>query len=142
MGWSPMVFRFVDGGETPVPLDPAVVREVLRPHDEPHDADGPGIPEGGDGSLAFRVRAADGSEAEIFADDLGLTVHRPHAGEVWDIVAELVARLGAVVLDPSGTGVVCRAEEHGHLPARWRDAVVIEMTGEALETALTGRRRG
>ncbi|MFF7263177.1 hypothetical protein ACFZCL_23250 [Streptomyces sp. NPDC008159] len=139
MGWSPMVFRFVDGGETPVPLDPAVVREVL----EPHDADGPGSPEGQDASLSFRVRAADGSEAEILADDFGLTVYRPHAGEVWDIVAELVARLGAVVLDPSGTGVVCRAEEHGHLPARWRDdAVVIEMTGEGLETALTGRRRG
>ncbi|MCL6734681.1 hypothetical protein [Streptomyces neyagawaensis] len=139
MGWSPMVLRFVDGGETPVPLDPAVVREVL----EPYDADGPGATEGEDGSPAYRVRAADGSEAEIFADDHGLTVHRPHAGEVWDIVAELVARLGAVVLDPSGTGVVCRAEEHGHLPARWRDdAVVIEMTGEALETALTGRRRG
>lgn len=61
---------------------------------------------------------------------------------MWDIVAELVSRLGAVVLEPSGGGGVCRAEEHPHLPAGMPDdAVVVEMTGEALETALTGRRR-
>ncbi|WP_416984074.1 hypothetical protein [Streptomyces sp. T028] len=60
---------------------------------------------------------------------------------MWNIVAELVTRLGAVVLDPSGAGVVCRAEEHAHLPPAMRDdAIVIEMTGEALETALTGPR--
>ena len=135
MGWSPMVLKFVDGGEEPVPLDPASIRAVL----EPHDVGDPQLTVGEDGGLAFWVRAPDGSEAEIFADTRCIAVHRPHAGAVWDIVAELVSRLGAVVFDPSGGGVVCRAQEHAHLPASMRDDVtVIEMTGEALETTLTG----
>lgn len=137
MGWSPMIFKFADGGEEPVPLDPASIRAVLEPHEvgDPRLTAGTGK----DGGLEFWVRAPDGSEAEIFADARCIAVHRPHAGAVWDIVAELVSRLGAVVFDPSGGGVVCRAEEHAHLPASMRDDVtVIEMTGEALEVALTG----
>jgi hypothetical protein len=133
-----MIFKFVDGGETPVLLDLALVRAVL----EPHDVGDPQLTVGEDGNLAFWIRALDGSEAEIFADQQGIEVHRPHAGGVFGIVAQLVSRLGAVVIDPSRAGVVCRAEEHPHLPAGMQDdAIVIEMTGEALETALTGPRR-
>jgi hypothetical protein len=130
-----MIFKFVDGGETPVRLDPALIRAVL----EPHDVGDPRLTVDGDGSLQFWVRASDGSEAEIFADAQGIAVHRPHAGGVWDIVAELVSRLGAVVIDPSRGGVVCRVEERAHLPEDLRaDATVIEMTGEVLEATLIG----
>lgn len=138
MGWSPVIYKFVGGGEVPVPLDMALVRSVL----EPHDVGDPQFTEGENGALAFWIRASDGSEAEIFADEHCLAVERPHAGAVFGIVAELTSRLGAVVLDPSTAEVVCRAEEYAHLPAGMRDdAIVIEMTGEALQAALTGPRR-
>ncbi|QES48810.1 hypothetical protein DEJ50_14255 [Streptomyces venezuelae] len=133
-----MIYRFVDGAEWPAPPDMAVVRAVL----EPHDVGDPQRTVGEDGTTGFRVRAADGSEAEIFVDQYGIHVERPHAGGVFGIVAELVSRLGAVVIDPARAGIVCRAEEQPHLPPDMREgAVVIEMTGEALEAALTGPRR-
>jgi len=133
-----MIYKFVDGGEAPVLLDLALVRAVL----EPHDVGDPQLTVGEEGGLEFWVRASDGSEAEIFADAQGVVVHRPHAGGVWGIVAELVSRLGAVIIDPSGAVVVCQAEEHAHLPAGMQDeAIVIEMTGEAVEAALLGPRR-
>lgn len=133
-----MIFKFVDGGEVPALLDQALIRAVL----EPHDVGDPQLTVEGDGGLQFWVRASDGSEAEIFADAQGVEVHRPHAGGVWNIVAELVSRLGAVIIDPSKGGVVCRTEERPHLPADMQDdAIVIEMTGEALEAALTEPRR-
>ncbi|MEV6397412.1 hypothetical protein AB0M39_22015 [Streptomyces sp. NPDC051907] len=133
-----MIYKFVDGGEVPVPLDLALVRAVL----EPYDVGDPQLTEGEDASLAFWIRASDGSEAEIFADENGILVERPHAGGVFGIIAELAARLGAVVISPSSAGIVCGADEHAHLPAGMRDdAIVIEMEGETLEAVLTGPRR-
>lgn len=138
MGMSLMIFKFVDGGEAPVPPDTAVVRAVL----EPHDVGDPRLTVGEDGSMSFWIRAPDGGEAEVFADVHGLGVSRPNAGDVFAVIAELTSRLGAVVLDPSRVGVVCGVEAYTHLPAEMRDdAVVIDMTGEALEAALTGPRR-
>lgn len=128
-----MIYRFVDGGEVPVRPDPAVVRAVL----EPHEVGDPRRTVGEDGTLAFRIRAPDGSEAEITADEYGIGVSRPQAGGVLDIIAELAARLGAVFLDPGRPGVLCRAEDRPHLPPGMReDAVVIDMTGEGLAAAL------
>ncbi|MER7174502.1 hypothetical protein [Streptomyces mesophilus] len=135
MGWSPYIYKFVDGGESPVPLDLQLVRAVL----EPHDVGNPELKVCEDGSLQFWIRAPDGSEAELFVDDLGIAVHRPHAGGVWSIVAELVSQLGAIVINPSRAGVVCRTEEYADLPpSMQRDAVIVEMRGEALEEALVG----
>ncbi|GGT72130.1 hypothetical protein [Streptomyces lateritius] len=138
MAWSPLIFTFVDGGGAPVPPAMAVERAVL----EPHEVGDPRLTVGEDGTSGFWIRASDGGEAEMSADRYGILISRPHAGAVHGIVAELVSRLGAVVIDPSRAGVVRRAEERAHLPADTRDdAVVIEMTGEALEAALTGPRR-
>ncbi|MFE9779686.1 hypothetical protein ACFYPA_16170 [Streptomyces sp. NPDC005775] len=137
MGWSPMMFTFVEGAETPVPLDLASVRALLEPYDV-------GAPGGAaaDGTLAFLVRASDGSEAEIFVDERCIGVHRPQSGGVFAILAELVSRLGVTVIDPSRAGVVCSPEAYAHLPAGLRDdALVIEPTRETLEAALTGPRR-
>ncbi|MFD9461987.1 hypothetical protein [Streptomyces sp. NPDC060027] len=138
MGWSPSIHKFVGGGEAPVSLDLELVRAVL----EPHDVGDPRLTVGEDGNLGFWIRASDGSEAEVFVDEYGITVHRPHVGGVFGIVAELVSRLGAVIIDPSSGRVVCREEERADLPPDMRHgAVVIEMTAEAVETALTGPRR-
>ncbi|MET9689723.1 hypothetical protein ABZY81_14765 [Streptomyces sp. NPDC006514] len=138
MGWSPAIYKFVDGGEVPVPPDMAVVRAVW----EPHDVGDPRHTVGEDGSLCFWIRASDGSEAEMFADGYGVPVSRPGAGAVFGIITELASRLGAVIFDPSRGAIVCGAEEHAHLPAGMQeDAVVVDMTGEAVEAALTGPRR-
>ncbi|MCZ4511128.1 hypothetical protein O3Q52_23660 [Streptomyces sp. ActVer] len=138
MSYSPSIYKFADGGEMPVPLDMELVRAVL----EPHDVGNPQLTVGEDGGLQFLIRASDGSEAEISADETGILVERPHTGGVFGIVAELVSRLGAVIIDPSRGRAVCREEEYAHLPAGMQeDAVVIEMTGEAVEAALIGTPR-
>ncbi|QKW27312.1 hypothetical protein HUT11_15205 [Streptomyces seoulensis] len=135
MSWSPAIYKFVDGGDIPVPMDPATVRAVL----EPYDIGDPQRTERPDGTMEFWVRAPAGGEAAMLVDEYGILVERPTVGGVFDIVAELLSRLGAVVLRPSDSVAVCRAEEHPHLPPAMReDALVIEMTGGALEYALTG----
>ncbi|MGI5199034.1 hypothetical protein ACQEVY_36285 [Streptomyces sp. CA-288835] len=91
----------------------------------------PMVDEGG--ALQFWIRAADGSEAELIADKNSVLVLRPHRGAVFDIIAELVSRLGAVVIDPTWGRAACREEERAHLPTEMQEeAIVIEMTGEAL----------
>ncbi|WP_416970971.1 hypothetical protein [Streptomyces sp. 4F14] len=127
MSWGPSIYRFAEGGESTVPPDPAVVRDVLGPYAvvEPSDAE-------------YWVRAEDGGEAEFFVDAYGITVERPQPGGVFGLVAELAVRLGAVVVEPGGH-VACRAQEDvARLPESLREgAIVIEMTGPALEAALT-----
>ncbi|MBY8869500.1 hypothetical protein [Streptomyces sennicomposti] len=138
MSWSPAVYKFVAGDEEPVAPDMALVRAVL----EPYDVTDPRRRADADGGLGLLVRAPDGSEAEMYADEHGVSVVRPQGGGVFDIMAELACRLGAVVIAPGDPMVVCRPEEHPHLPPSLREAAhVIEMTGADLEFALTGNRR-
>ncbi|MFI7411130.1 hypothetical protein ACIBU0_20955 [Streptomyces sp. NPDC049627] len=69
----------------------------------------------------------------------GIRVGRPSVGGILDIPAELVTRLEAVVIGPRGGSFLCRAAERSHLPAGFQpDAVVIEMTGRAIEDAARG----
>lgn len=69
-------------------------------------------------------------------------LHHPPSGGVFAILAELVSRLGATVIDPSTAGVVCSPEAYAHLPASMRDdAMVIEPNRGTLEAALTGPGR-
>ncbi|MFF2384574.1 hypothetical protein [Streptomyces sp. NPDC058108] len=138
VSYSPSIYKFLEGGDMPVPLDMDVVRAVLSPH----DVGDPQLTVLEDGHLQYWIRAADGSEAEIFADESGISVERPHSGSgVFAIVAELAARLQAVIIEPSEGVFLCGTEAHAHLPANMREeAVLIEMTGEALEAALIGPR--
>ncbi|MFH9711930.1 hypothetical protein ACH4MW_15985 [Streptomyces luteogriseus] len=136
MSYSPSIYKFIDGGDMPVAPDLELVLAVL----EPHDVGDPQLAVGEGGSLRFWVRASDGSEAEISADETGILVERPQPGEVFAILAELAVKLRAVIIDPSSGRAVCRAEERTQLPADMQEEViVIDMTGEALEAALTGR---
>ncbi|WP_369393025.1 hypothetical protein AB5J72_39710 [Streptomyces sp. CG1] len=127
------VHKFVDGEN--VPPDMSVVRDVLAPHDtgEPVVDD--------EGKIHFSIRAADGGEADLVASDNGVLIDRPARGEILAIVADLVSRLGAVIIDPRDAAFICRAEERAQLPAQFQeDAVVIEMNGQAIERTLTGPR--
>ncbi|MFF4485524.1 hypothetical protein ACFY0F_03370 [Streptomyces sp. NPDC001544] len=115
-----------------------VVRAVLSPY----DVGDPNLTVLDGGRMQYWVRAADGSAAEIFVDETGILVERPHSGPgVFAIVAELAARLEAVIFDPSEGLFVCGAEAHARLPTDMREkALVIEMTGDAVEAALIGPR--
>ncbi|GGT92837.1 hypothetical protein ACH49O_11200 [Streptomyces coeruleorubidus] len=135
MSSSPSIYAFIDGGDVPVPPDMELVRAVLGPH----AVGDPQLTVSEDGSLRFWIRASDGSEAEISADETGILVERPDTGGVFAIVAELVAKLEAVIIDPSTGRAVCRTEERAQLPASMQEeAIVIDMTGNALEAALSG----
>ncbi|WP_333774488.1 hypothetical protein [Streptomyces sp. IBSBF 3136] len=136
MSYSPSIYKFVEGSDAPVPLDMEVVRSVLTPY----DVGDPDRTVTEDGSLQYWVRAADGSEAEIFVDRTSILVERPHSGPgVFAIVAELAARLAAVIFDPSRGTFFCGSEAHAHLPVDMRqEAVLIDMTGDAVEAALIG----
>ncbi|WP_393073305.1 hypothetical protein [Streptomyces sp. LN704] len=138
MSCSPSIYKFLEGSDTPVPLDMDVVRAVLSPY----DVGDPKLTVMEDGHLTYWVRAADGSEAEIFADETGISVERPHSGSgVFAIVAELASRLEAVIFEPREGVFLCGTEAHAHLPANMQEEVVlIEMTGEAVEAALIGPR--
>ncbi|WP_432157340.1 MULTISPECIES: hypothetical protein [unclassified Streptomyces] len=144
MSYQVWIYKFVDGAADPVPVDKDKVREVLAPY----DAGVQGLTVDEDGNLQFWVRAADGSSADVTTDEYCVSFDRPTRGEsgsvtgVFGIVAEVVNRLGAVILDLSAGRALCREEELTHLPSDMReDAVVIEMTGEHVEAALVGSSR-
>ncbi|MEU1536199.1 hypothetical protein [Streptomyces fagopyri] len=138
MSYSPSIYKFLEGSDMPVPLDTDVVRAVLSPYDVGDSR----LAVMEDGHLQYWVRAADGSEAEIFADETGISVERPHSGSgVFAIVAELASRLQAVIFEPCEGVFLCGTEARAQLPAHMQEEVVlIEMTGEAVEAALIGRR--
>ncbi|MFF7383507.1 MULTISPECIES: hypothetical protein [Streptomyces] len=138
MSYSLSLRTFVEGSDVPVPLDMDVVRSVLGPY----ETGDPALTVMEDGWLQFWVRASDGSEAEIFADGSSVLVERPQSGTgVFGIIAELAARLRAVVIDPNNGVFLCDEETYAQLPVAMReDSVSVEMTGEALTAALLGPR--
>lgn len=139
MSYSASIYKFVEGIDVPVALDIEVVRAVL----DPYAVGDPNLLVMEDGTLQFWVRATDGSEVEIFADETGILLERPHSGSgVFAIVAELVARLGAVIFEPREGVFLCDAEVHAYLaPDLKKNAVLTELTGAAVEAALGSVRR-
>ncbi|MFE1249512.1 hypothetical protein [Streptomyces sp. NPDC058735] len=139
MSHSPSIYRFVDGDDVPVPLDLVGVRALL----EPHDAGDPQLTVGEDGSLRFWIRASGGGAAEISVDETGILVERPQNGGVLAVLAELVAELGAVVIDPAAAELcaVRRSEHNSPRTCRRTEVIVIDTTGDALVDALTGPTR-
>lgn len=124
MGYGISLHRFVEG--EPESLDERVTREVLAPHAVNADQD----------SEEMLIRAADGGEAEVTVSADGISVHRFASGAVLDIVAELADRLGAAIVAPDGV-LVSGEEQRANLPEGLRNgAVVVEMTGPALQGAL------
>ncbi|MFE0349005.1 hypothetical protein [Streptomyces griseoluteus] len=126
MGYGLSLHRFVDGeAET---LDERVTQEVLAPY----------AVNSAQGSGEMLIQAADGGEAEVNVSADGISVHRFPPGGVLDIVAELADRLGAAILVPDGA-LVSGEEQRANLPAPFQDgAVVMEMTGAGIQSALDG----
>ncbi|MGY4995124.1 CbrC family protein [Streptomyces sp. 900105245] len=122
MGFAIRVHKFREGDI--VPVDASVVREVLEPY-APYD-----VP---DGEAVEWVRAADGSEADVYLDH-GVTFDRPGPGVLYPI-AEVARRTRAAVLllgDPAAAIVTCE-EDRAHLPEDLRGTAVV-----APSSVLTG----
>jgi hypothetical protein len=148
MSRSVFVLRYREG--EPEPLGRALVRKVLGPYVIAADEDFQG---------GVLIRAADGQEAEVDVNEVCLAVSRYPPGRFFDILAELVDRLGASVsptdrpvvlrregdrlgasVSPTDRPVVLRREgDRAHLPAEaQRGAVTVAMTGRAMENFLSG----
>ncbi|MFG2111786.1 hypothetical protein ACGFRB_03960 [Streptomyces sp. NPDC048718] len=121
------VLRYRNG--EPEPLDLELVREVLSPYITA------AAEEIGNGVL---LRTADGREVDVDVNDFCVAVSRFPPGQFFDILAQLVDRLGASVT-PTDMPVALREEaDRAHLPARnAADAAVIALTGPALQRYLT-----
>ncbi|MEV5338475.1 hypothetical protein AB0K93_08305 [Streptomyces sp. NPDC052676] len=126
MSYSLSLYRFVDG--EPAEPDMDVVRTVLSPFNaapEKVSADG----------VEFWIRATDGSEAEVGVYERFISVERPQVGDVWKVVVDLAARLGAGILIPDGT-FLCHEGMRAHLPEGMEDDAVFvpEITLDAFES--------
>ncbi|MCZ7459321.1 hypothetical protein [Streptomyces sp. WMMC940] len=85
------------------------------------------------------IRAADGHEAEVDINEVCLAVSRFPPGRFFDILAELVDRLGASVTLMDRPVILRKEEDRAHLPVVARQgAVVVSMTGRAIEGFATG----
>ncbi|MCX4430005.1 hypothetical protein [Streptomyces mirabilis] len=89
MSYNLGLYRFLDGA--PAEPDMDVVRAVLSPCDAAPE-------KAAEGDTEVWIRAADGSEAEVFVFGGGISVERPQTGDVWKIIIELAERLGAGIL--------------------------------------------
>ncbi|MEU7280340.1 hypothetical protein AB0A69_16370 [Streptomyces sp. NPDC045431] len=122
------VLRYRNG--EPEPLDMDLVREVLRPYIVAADED---LTNG------VLIRTADGHELDVDVNEVSVAVNRFPSGQFFDILAELVERLGASVI-PTDRPVILREEgDRAHLSADMREsAAVVATTGPALEAFLSG----
>ncbi|MFG3380689.1 hypothetical protein [Streptomyces sp. NPDC047999] len=122
------VLRFRCG--EPEPLDLDAVREVLGPY---------AVGGAADPLEGLLIRTADGREVEVDVNELCIGVARFPPGHFFDLLAALVDRLGASVL-PCDRPALLRAEaDRSHLPGPAREeAVVVPMTGRAVESFLSG----
>ncbi|MEW1776096.1 hypothetical protein [Streptomyces sp. NPDC086777] len=124
MGYGISLHRFVDG--EPEALDERVTLEVLAPY----------AVNAVEGSGEMLIRAADGGEAEVNVSADGISVNRFPPGGILDVVAELADRLDAVLMLPDGV-LVSGEGQRANLPEGLQEAaVIIQMTGPAIQGAL------
>ncbi|MFF3561337.1 hypothetical protein ACFYXS_14975 [Streptomyces sp. NPDC002574] len=122
------ILRFVNG--EPEALDSEVVRGVLGPYVVAADEDFGDV----------LIRTADGYEAEVDFNGVCIAVGRFPPGQFFDIVAELVDRLRAAVILTDCPPIVREEADRAHLPGDAEDAVVVEITGSAIEDFVSGSR--
>lgn len=123
------VLRYRNG--EPEPLDMELVREVLVPYLIDTDEDLM------NGAL---IRTVDDQEVEFDINEVCVAVSRFPRGQFFEILARLVDRLGASVTIADRPAILRAEEDRAHLPDEgWReDAVVVKMTGPALERFISG----
>ncbi|MFD7098607.1 hypothetical protein [Streptomyces xanthophaeus] len=124
------VLRYRNG--EPEPLDLGLVREVLEPYAV---AIGPDLRDG------VLIRTADGHEAGVDVNEFCLAVSRFPPGRFFAVLAELVDRLGASMTLMDRPVLLREEADRAHLPeGTQQDAVVVAMTGRAVEHHVTGSR--
>lgn len=123
------VLRYRNG--EPEPLDMELLRQLLTPYIVDADED---LTDG------VRIRTADGHEVELDINEVCIAVSRFPPGQFFEILARLVDRLGASLTLTDRPAVLRAEDDRPHLPDEaWRDeAVVVEMTGPALEEFVNG----
>ncbi|WP_319663120.1 hypothetical protein [Streptomyces sp. MI02-7b] len=112
----------------PEPLDAEVVREVLGPYVVAADEDFGDV----------LIRTADGYEVQADFNGVCIAVGRFPPGQFFDIVAELVDRLRAAVILTDRPPLLRDEADRIHLPGDAEDAVVVEITGAAIENFVSG----
>ncbi|MER6099067.1 hypothetical protein ABT154_25105 [Streptomyces sp. NPDC001728] len=123
-----VVLRYRNG--EPEPLDMDLVRDTLAPYI------GTAGEDLRDGVL---IRTAEGYEVKLDVSDVCVSVSRYPAGQFFDVLAELVDRLGATVLSSDQPVTIRQEEDRAHLSEDIREgAVVVATTGPALEGHFTG----
>ncbi|WP_405987150.1 hypothetical protein [Streptomyces sp. NBC_00872] len=122
------VLRYRNG--EPEPLDMELVREVLEPYIVEADED---LMNG------VLMRTADGYEVNVDVNEVSVGVNRFPPGQFFDVLAELVGRLGASVLPMDRPTILREEGDRAHLPETAQEsAVVVRMTGPALEGFISG----
>ncbi|MEU7019722.1 hypothetical protein ABZ990_03550 [Streptomyces sp. NPDC046203] len=128
MSFEVFVMRLADGGA--VPLDRAVVREVLDPCTVARDGE------------SLVVRTSGGGKAEVAVRADCVTFHRFGGAGVMDLLSVLLDRLGAVLVVPGGPFLVHRASAAAQVTADIRESsgwpVVVASGGAALERGMRG----
>ncbi|MEU0836952.1 hypothetical protein [Streptomyces sp. NPDC005969] len=127
---SRMLFALRYRNGEPEPLDMELVREVLGPYIVEADED---LMNG------VLMRTADGYEVNVDANEVSVGVNRFPPGQFFDVLAELVDRLGASVLPMDRPTILREEGDRAHLPETAQEsAAVVEMTGPALEGFISG----
>ncbi|GAA2021302.1 hypothetical protein GCM10009839_17800 [Catenulispora yoronensis] len=131
MSYSIWLRRF-DRGNT-VPMDQATFQTVTSPHVARQEPE----------HNFLLLRMPDGGEADVYANtdpdgSLG-SVMLTHfcRGLVLGVVAELANALEAAVLLQEGIALVSSADQRANLvPELQQDAVIIELSGEAIQAVI------
>ncbi|MFB8039307.1 hypothetical protein ACFC5Z_41785 [Streptomyces sp. NPDC056004] len=111
-------------------MDMDLVRKILGPYVVAADEDFQG---------GVLIRAADGHDVEVDINEACLAVSRFPPGLFFDILAELVDRLGASVTPTDRPVILRKEEDRAHLPVEARQgAVAVGMTGRAIESFVCG----
>ncbi|MEU6182583.1 hypothetical protein [Streptomyces coeruleorubidus] len=88
---------------------------------------------------SLQLTAGDGGQADVYTStDTNITISRCSVGEIVDVIADLLKRLGALLVLPGGTVILQRAADRAHLPQDLKDgwSHVVAPTGEEIAEAI------
>ncbi|MFJ4848734.1 MULTISPECIES: hypothetical protein [unclassified Streptomyces] len=123
-----MFILVYENGE-PKPLDMDLLKEILKPYVVAADEDFQDV----------LIQLADGYQAELDINEVCIGISRFPPGHFFDVLAELVDRLGATVIPMDRPTILRREEDRSRLPPEGReDSAVVRMTGRAMEAFISG----
>ncbi|MGW1804632.1 hypothetical protein [Streptomyces sp. NPDC002078] len=124
MSYDIFVHRFSDGEMAP--LNKSTVYQVLGPYIHSQNPEG----------TFLQIRTEDGGRADVYLNtDTSVMINHFGGDTAMDLIAELLRRLGAVLLLPEGTVVLSRPEDRESLPQTLRDEWSITVASTGAEIA-------